>query len=68
MSNHTPAELGTLLCGNAYNKHGASIADPQSMLVSHNFESFCEGRGFDKVQRRECEEAYQARWKELTRE
>ena len=61
----TPAQLGYLLAGNALNKLGNSQSDPQVMLVSDSFEKFCEGRGFDKVDRRECEDAYKRRHGEL---
>ena len=64
----SPAALGRILCQNAFNKHGSNFADPLSLLDSDSFECFCSGRGFDSVDRKECESEYRKTWKELIRE
>lgn len=61
----TPTQLGETMAEKMLEQH-ASVASPQEFIVSTNFEGFCKGRGFSTDQRKECEAAYERRYRELT--
>jgi len=61
----TPTQLGETMAERMLDKH-PSFAMPQEFLVSSNFNGFCDGRGFSKADRKECEDAYERRYRELT--
>lgn len=63
----TPTQLGEALAEGMFTKH-RHVSTPQEFIVSSNFEGFCKGRGFTDQQRKECEDAYTRRHRELTNE